>query len=303
MLSIQEVGSRILSDHPDNFYVFLGSEYGIKNTYLKHLKTYYGSYKEVDKMSDILKLFSTKRLIPLEPKLYIVRYDDEFLNTLDNKMSLKIASLDISGTIVCIYESDKASSKIKKYLPDYAVSIDEVAPSYLLKYLKSEFDIIPDSVLRDVVLLGTNYQDCINMCMSLSGLSSSTIHNLSKQTIADMLGKSSSYNESKFKIMVMNRNYIGMMNSIDLDDMNYDSCIYAIMSSMIELEKVLTGSKVSDSYRKYSEIWDLRSVYNLFMNCYDQVVRLRYSGMDPKYSLLYLASLLRFRDIPSMEDM
>ena len=75
------------------------------------------------------------------------------------------------------------------------------------------------------------------------------------------------------------------------------------MSSMIELEKVLTGSKVSDSYRKYSEIWDLRSVYNLFMNCYDQVVRLRYSGMDPKYSLLYLASLLRFRDIPSMEDM
>lgn len=303
MLSIQEVGSKILSNNPDKFYIFLGSEYGIKNTYLKHLKTYYGSYKEVEKMSDMIKLFSTKRLIPLKPELYVVRYDDDFLNSLDNKTASRISGLEISGTIVCIYESDRASGKICKYLSDYAVSVDDVAPSYILKYLKSEFTSIPDNVLRDVVILGSNYQDCINMCISISNLSTSCIQDLDKQTIASMLGKSTSYNESKFKIMIMNRNYIGMMNSIDLDDMNYDSCIYAIMSSMIELEKVLTGSKVSDSYRKYSEIWDLRSVYNLFMNCYDQVVRLRYSGMDPKYSLLYLASLLRFRDIPSMEDM
>lgn len=302
MLSIQEVGSKILSNNPDKFYIFLGSEYGIKNTYLKHLKSYYGSYKEVEKMSDMMKLFSTKRLIPLKPELYIVRYDEDFLNLLDNKTASRISRLEISGTIVCIYESDRASGKICKYLSDYAVSVDDVAPSYVLKYLKSEFTCIPDNVLRDIVVLGSNYQDCINMCTSISNLSTSRIKDLDKQTIASMLGKSISYNESKFKIMIMNRNYVGAMKAVDLEDMNYDSCIYAIMSAMIDLEKTLTGSKVSDNYKKYSEVWDLKSIYNLFMNCYDQVVKLRYNGLNSKYSLLYLVSLLQFKDIPLMED-
>ena len=303
MLSIQEVGRSILTNNPNNLYMFVGHEYGIKDTYLSHLKDYYQSYREVDKMSDIIRMFSTKRLIASDPELYIIRYDEDFISNLDAKLSNKVKSLDIVGTVVCLYESSNSEAKLSKYLPEYTVSIDEVSSTYLLKYLKSEFSSIPDTVLRDVVLLGTNYQDCRNMCYSLSNMSSTVLQNLSKADLASTFGKNTNYTEKLFKDCIMSRNYFKALCMVESEDVDADSRIYAIMSAMIELEKILSGSKISDNYKKYREVWDLRSVYNMFMNCYDQIRKSRYGGTTSKNSLLYLVYLLRFKNIPSVEDL
>ena len=42
MLTIQELGLQILQHNPLKFYVFGGSEYGIRMRYIEELKNYYG---------------------------------------------------------------------------------------------------------------------------------------------------------------------------------------------------------------------------------------------------------------------
>ena len=39
MLTIQDLGTSILNDNPNKFYIFGGNEYGIKERYLSILKS------------------------------------------------------------------------------------------------------------------------------------------------------------------------------------------------------------------------------------------------------------------------
>ena len=77
MLTIQEAGSQILKGNPGKFYVFVGTEYGIKEKYLLHLVKHYGNVKEVESVKAVMDLMTKKHLIPLEPAVYIIRYDED----------------------------------------------------------------------------------------------------------------------------------------------------------------------------------------------------------------------------------
>ena len=68
MGSIQDVGMEIFKRSPKKFYVFCGSEYGIKLKYLENLKDFYdGHYESYDSVQDVLDLMKVKRIIPLVP--------------------------------------------------------------------------------------------------------------------------------------------------------------------------------------------------------------------------------------------
>ena len=73
MATIQEVGREILSGQPSKFYVFCGSEYGLKEAYIDKLKAVYPSYKEADTVASVLAQMEGVHLIPLQPTLYIIR--------------------------------------------------------------------------------------------------------------------------------------------------------------------------------------------------------------------------------------
>ena len=107
MLTIQEVGTEILGNTPKKFYIFGGTEYGIKCKYIDIMKEHYGKFKECQSVNEIIKLMSTRHFIPLEPTLYIIRYDEEFLSSLSDDTEKQIDKLNIVGTVVCIYELDK----------------------------------------------------------------------------------------------------------------------------------------------------------------------------------------------------
>jgi ABC-type antimicrobial peptide transport system ATPase subunit len=105
MLSIQEAGQQILRGNPGKFYIFVGQEFGIKTKYLESLVNHYnGEYVEIESVNDVLSMMRTKHLIPLTPKLYIARYDEDFIQSISDSTFKNIESTKIIGTIVCIYE-------------------------------------------------------------------------------------------------------------------------------------------------------------------------------------------------------
>ena len=70
MLTIQDVGTEVLGNNPRNFYIFGGTEYGIKCKYISFMRNHYGNYAECQTVAEVIKLMTTHHFIPIEPTLY-----------------------------------------------------------------------------------------------------------------------------------------------------------------------------------------------------------------------------------------
>ena len=136
MISIQDVGTEIFEGRPRPLYIFLGDEYGIKVKYIKLLQNKLNyEVKSVDKVADLIKFLSTKHLIPLQPTIYLVRYDEEFVSKVDTPTAEQLLQLKYQGVIILLYEQPKHATKLSKLFPDNAVTIEKVNSKFLFKYL------------------------------------------------------------------------------------------------------------------------------------------------------------------------
>jgi len=303
MLTIQDVGTEILGNTPRKFYVFGGSEYGIKCKYLDILKEHYGKYEEYQSVNDVLKIMSTMHIIPLEPMLYIVRYDESFVSNLSDQTEKQIDSANIIGTVVCIYESDKHMTKLYKFLQNYTVKIDSVGINFKIKYLHTDFPKLPDKLINLAAQYGTDYNDAKNMCRSMSMVDVERIFLLSDKQILALFGKQKSHSVDDLKIAIATKNFNYLVNYLETVD-DYDSIFYTILSTMVELEKILSNSKyVQSNLKDYAKYWFESDIYNMFMNTYEEIRKLRSYATDAKLSLIYLFGLMRFKHIPSLEFM
>ena len=104
-----------------------------------------------------------KHIIPIQPKLYVIRYDDNFISSLDAQSEYTIKNLNIIGTVVCIYEDDKHQSKLDKYLSNYTVQIPSVDIRFMTKYLHDDFPKLSDNVIDIVCNITSNYNIAYNM--------------------------------------------------------------------------------------------------------------------------------------------
>lgn len=304
MRSIQDIGSEILNDTPKAFYIFGGTEYGIKKKYLSILSKHYNDdVVDGSTMKELIGMMSVKRIIPLAPKLYIVRYDEGFITDLNESLANKIKSLNIIGTIVCLYESDKHITKLDKFLGDYLVRIDNVSTQFKVKYLHSDFPKLPDRLINLAAQYGDNYGDAQNICVCMSQVPPEDLFALSDVDMMKLFGKSDTVSEDAIKLGIASRNFKYLVNLLD----NYsdlESVYYTILATMLELEKVITSKYAESSLREYAKRWTEQNVYNMFMNTYEALKRSRSSlSADTKNTLLYLFSLLKFEVIPSFESM
>lgn len=303
MRIIQEVGTEILGGNPNKFYVFCGSEYGVKRKYLQMLQDHYGNKVEVPTVDSVLSMMNTKRLIPLKPSLYVVRYDESFISTLSDKTKLKIDQCNILGTLVCIYESSSHTSKLDKYLPTYTVSIDSVNTRFLMKYLKSDFPELPDRLLEVSARYSSNYSQAYSVCSAMSVCETSKLFSMQDVELCKLFGLSQESDVEQLRLGVASRNFRYLLNTIDNYSGDLDSCLYTILSVCLEIEKIL-GSKFAESdLREYLNRWSYEDVYNLFMVTYEELKKLRTISSNTYASLVYIASLLQFKRIPSVEDM
>lgn len=304
VLTIQEVGTEILNNTPRGFYIFSGSEYGIKKKYIETLTQYYGTCKESYSINQLLNMMNTKHLVPLTPAVYVVRYDEEFLSSLTDKTAKHIASTKIIGTIVGIYDpSIKGVSKLSKYLDAFTVEINSVNKNFIMKYLHSDFPSLPDRLISIAATYGLDYGDSQNICRSMSSVPPDSIFCLTDLQIAQMFGKQTSGSEAALRQGVAARSFSYLVTLLDEFSGEYDSIFYTILSTMIELDKLLSNSYAESDIKDYVKRWTREDVYNMFMNTYEEIRKLRSYATDGYTSVIYLFGLLNFSTIPDVEAM
>lgn len=302
MLTIQDLGTSILNGNPNKFYIFGGIEYGIKERYLSILKSHYGDYSEFSSVSDIITLMSNKQLIPLKPKLYIVRYDEDFIKELSDNTSKVIDNLCIIGTVVCIYEIQKHTSKCNKYLPRYTADINSVDKQFIKKYLITDYPDFGERVVDIIVSLCDNYKEAEHICCSLSHLSPDRLRGITQNDISRDFGITQSVSDSQFKVGFASRNFEYIISLLDKYDEFTDSLLYNILSTLLELEKLICNPRLNSDFRPYLKRWTISDVYMMFKYVYSEIYKIRsISGYDIYNSLIYICSLLQYSPIPNLE--
>lgn len=301
LLSLQQVGTQILTGAPGKFYIFTGCEYGIKSKYIQILADHYGNMIESPSVQNILNLMRTKRLIPLAPTLYVVRYDEEFLSSLSDKTSDQIAHTNIIGTIVCLYEQPKHCNKVEKYLPNYTVQIDHINPQFIEKYLRSDFPELPDNFLHLISQYSENYGQAKNIARCMSVLDLPTLSSYTDDELLKLFGRYDISTDSQIRVGIAARNFSYLIKLAESYDGPVDNILYTILSTMIELDKLQTNKYTESPIRPYVKLWTPEDIYHMFMNTYDCIKSLRSSsGCDPKDRLLYIFSLIQFIRIPAV---
>lgn len=303
MLSIQEVGKQVLTGHPMSFYIFVGHEYGIKEKYLDSLRHHYNAVSEISKVSELFDMMNRKQIIPLQPRLYIVRYDEDFLQSVDKKSIEQIRNVEskIVGTIVCIYEASKHTDKCAKYLPEYTVSFDPVSREYIKKYLVSDYPELSSNLIEFSTQVYSDYMSAYNVCLSLTNADDALIMLYDGNDIAKTLGASFSTSDKQFRYGIASRNFEYCLSVIDNYTGQLDGLIYTFLSTIIDLEKLLSNPRQQTDLNKYQKCWNISDVYHMFMHVYTELEKLRsVSTYDVYNGLIYLIGILQFSPIPEV---
>lgn len=311
MLSIQELGLQILQHNPLKFYVFGGTEYGIKMRYIAELEKHYGECIESPDVSSLLDMMSVRHIIPLKPTVYVVRYDEDFVKSMSDNLARKVKSAKIIGTIVCIYEDRSKVDKLNKYLPEFTATIDAVAPHFLIKYLQSDFPNLDEKYAKIAVGLSTDYNQAKNICRALSYANPDLLARTSENDILRLIGYIHKSNDEEVMIGVASRSFSTLIQilhdqvsaSTSSSDDVYGNFIYQICNTMTELDKLLDNSHRSSPIQKYARNWTRADVYYMFNHAYEGLLKIRSVSVDPENILIYLFGLLKFQRIPSLGDM
>lgn len=303
MLTIQDLGMQILNHTPQKFYIFGGTEYGIKMRYLEEIEKHYGEAEEHTSVADLLNLMSTRHIIPLSPKLYVVRYDEVFQSQISEKLANKIKHCNILGTIVCIYSSPKVVTKMDKYLPEYTATIDAVSPQFVFKYLKSDFPDLPDRLINVALKCSTDYGQAKSICNSMT-FDVVNIRKLQDTEIERIFGYQTLSTQTQIRQGIAARNFNYLLDVVSRYDGELDNILYSILQTMVDMDKLMTSKFGNSDIRDYVKLWKPQDVYYMFMHAYSELKKLRSnSSYDVSNSLIYLFGLLKFQSIPSIEEM
>ena len=293
-----------MSHSPKPFYAVGGSEYGIKDKYIDTLTQHYGKKEEYPSVSDCIDFLSVKHLIKVHPALYVIRYDENFVSSIDVETSRKIRSLRNIGTIFCVYSDPKHIAKLDKFIPEFTCSVDAVDFKYIEKYLHKDFPGLDDRSIKIAAKCSSNYGHARTICKSMINANPEILAKMPEDSIIKLFGCGTTSVESDIQKAIAGRNFVQAVNLIESYEGDFDSLIYTVLQTMIELEKILTSKYSESDLKDYVKFWKIEDIYHMFMNGYDQLEKLRSNtSTDVKSSLIYLFGLFTFKDVPSTEVM
>ena len=299
MLSIQDVGLSIMGDSPKSLYFFGGSEYGIKEKYLEILEGKVGSRQEFSDMSTLISMMSRNHIIPLQPHVYVVRYDKAFLSKLNKDLAAAVLNLNIIGVIVGIYDEDKDVTKLDKFFPGNTTSINEVDPKILAKYLKQDFPKMNKNKLLYIAKQTHNYYQARNVARCLNCIGSDI--ELSDEEISSLFGLSAEVDSAMLQEAIADRDCARFYDLLEDYDGDPTSVVYLIMRTMVELDKVLDSRYNKSPLKAFGNKWTRDDIYNMFQQAYHILEQTR-DGIyvDMKDELIWLGALVRFKSIPAL---
>lgn len=302
-MKYNEAAVQILNGVPGKFYIFAGTEYGIKELLLEKLEQHYGSKIEYTSVDALVKFFQVKRIVPQPPSLYVVRYDSAFVKSANASTAKMIHDLNIVGTVVLIYE--KEAERLAKLLDDYFIYIDNIDNvKVLTTRITADFPQLTKRVVQAVVNTAKNYAQARKFCQSLILIPEKQLEKLSEKEIVTTLGAVDVYTEEAVKMCVAAKNSVGLILVIENYDDNVETIYYAILSALLEIETEKCKKYSNSKIKQYLPLWDVPSIYWMFMHTYEVLRRTRkISIADNKDQLIYLASLLAYKTIPELKEM
>lgn len=295
MITLQQLVQDIQSKQLRKFYVFTGTEYGIKTEYVNLLKSCFTSAKEVDTAASVISASKQRSLFKVDPKLFIVRYDTQFLSDLNAGYARTVLNAHINGTLLLIYEDDKAETKCDKFFPDNVVHIPLISKNKIAEHLQKLYSTLPTHVLKDVAIIADNYGEALSICKNLSYLEPEKTAALTQKDIQFLAGKEDEAS-ADIKLVIASKNYkllFTMLSKLDPVQL-----LQSVLSTMIDLERAKTTSYKGD-YASVINKWKLEDIYNLFMITFDMLnhTRLDYNNVDDAASTII--ELLGWQHIPS----
>lgn len=304
MLSIQDLGIQIMGNIPNKLYILGGEEFGIKEKYIEQMTKFYGEKVEAEAAGPIIDMMCRKHLIAPNPALYVVRYDEQFITDLNDVYATKVLNANIIGTLVLLYENPKHVAKCDKYLPGNTAEIGQVDRKLVIKYLHSDFPKLDDRCIEIAADYGTSYGHSRKICSLMDKADPAILARMSESHVAELFGCTTSSSEMQIQIGVASKNFAMLSHLIEKYPDDPDRVVYAILQTMIELDKI-RSTKYSDSpIKEYAKMWTPQDIYYMFMNAYSELQKLRsMSSYEVESSLIYLIGLLKFQPIPSPEVM
>lgn len=304
MLALSEAGKQILGNNPGNFYIFCGSEHGIKEKYISHLKEFYTcEYSEYPDVGSVLDLMRNVQLIPLIPQLYIVRYDESFLSTLKDSTASDIRSLNIIGTVVLLYHDVKSFNKCNKFLSDYTVLFDPVARQYIANYLAKDFPSLSKVYIEFAVKSTSDYKSAYTICHSLSKIKGNQLAEANMDDLKFLFSCDSVSVDEQIKLGVAARNFNYLIETLDRYPGDYDNILYTILNTLVDLDKLKCRNFGDSPLKPYARHWTQGDIYNMYMFTFNAIEQLRSISSDPYSQLVFLFSILQYQPIPPVSAM
>lgn len=292
MLSILDIAKDIQSGSLRKCYFFTGPDYGVKLQYLNTFATMCdNNVQELDSFESVQNLLSRRTLIPRPKTEYIVRYSQ-----LSDIKSCNLSSLKFFGTIVCIEDSDDLESKISKLYPENTVRFNHLTPTTCFKHLSSNYSKLPTRLVECISRWDVDYLDACNMCEALSALDTNMLSTMNELDIKKLFDYNNSYASQRLKSAVLARDFKYAIRQVDLFDEDVSFLFYDILSSYLDIIKVLEKPSYSSYAKQYSNRWTLSSAKYMYRITFDQLNKIRmYPNYDPKDALIYVLALLQFR--------
>lgn len=305
MLTIQELGLSIMGDTPKSFYVLGGTEFGIKEKYIDILESKIGKRIEHSSTIDLIASMEKKQLIPIPPSVYVIRYDKAFLSKLSEKnsdLSARIKNCKINGCIVLIYEADSDINKCDKYLPENTAIVSHIDMKFIMKYLKSDFPELKDEYCQIAAKVASDYYQAKNIARCLFSIQDRCV--LTEGQVRYLFGLDTSYSDNDLMQAIANRDFASLVYMSEHYEGDVQNILYLILRTMIELDKCLDNKYTQSPVQKASKLWTRYDVYWMFNHTYNALKRLRLGyTTEPSLCIIYLASLLRFKQIPDLHSL
>lgn len=302
MLTVQELGLSILGDQPKPFYFIAGDEYGVIEKYIDTLAAHYSKKVEHEKVVDVIKMMSGSHLIPMDPQLYIVRYDSQFASSFDDKVAAKIKKCKMIGTLICTFSTPDSLKKIDKYLPEYTGVVSGIDPKFMSKHLHKDFPGLDDRSISIAVKYAGSYSKARSMCKSMSFADAEELARLSENEIASMFGCTVTADEKALSVLFAARDSAKLIRALEKYEGDMNAVHYTFLNTLLEIEKIKSSKYSNSDLRQFAQAWTIPDIYYTFSTVYSEIVRMR-SGLwsDPASSATYIAGLIAFSPVPNEE--
>lgn len=293
-------------------YIFTGDELALQDIYIDKIKqiTGYNSYR-VDYLNNIYSRLSNKTLFKTKPNIYIIRNDEQYLNS--ESSWEKILKGNFNGNIVILlYTGIENNSKFYKFHENVSTRFDFIGTNLLVNRLVATTNM-PKNYCQDLVkICGNNYGriknelyklnmlGCINKCSLNNAYLKARKSNFIHEDIGDIIFE---FTDSiVLRKIALAYELLPKINSTDEGNLKILSVLYNSFRQILMVQCTLPNDRTEDILGlSKAQIYVCSQRCNIYnsLELVKIIKTIRYlekgikvGTVDEKYSIDYLLSMI-----------